>query len=291
MFGEKGYLRLVKDIIKNGAKEVGRNGTTYSTIGEMLKFDLKNNKIPLMTTKKLAWKTCLRELLWFIKGNTNNNYLKAQGVNIWNGNSTREFLDSRGLSNLSEGDLGPIYGHQWRHYNAEYESSSTDYLYKGIDQLQNVINEIEIVKKTGINSRRIIMSAWNPEQIDQMALPPCHVLSQYHVINNKLSCTLYQRSGDVGLGIPFNIASYSFLTHLLAHHCGMEAGEFTHFIGNCHIYDDHIEMLEKQIERNPYESPKINLINKYNNINLYTEKDFVIENYKYHDKIKMDMRS
>lgn len=291
MFGEKGYLRLVKDIIKNGAKEVGRNGTTYSTIGEMLKFDLKNNKIPLMTTKKLAWKTCLRELLWFIKGNTNNNYLKAQGVNIWNGNSTREFLDSRGLSNLSEGDLGPIYGHQWRHYNAEYESSSTDYLYKGIDQLQNVINEIEIVKKTGINSRRIIMSAWNPEQIDQMALPPCHVLSQYHVINNKLSCTLYQRSGDVGLGIPFNIASYSFLTHLLAHHCGMEAGEFTHFIGNCHIYDDHIEMLEKQIERNPYESPRINLINKYNNINLYTEKDFVIENYKYHDKIKMDMRS
>ena len=291
MLGEIAYLKLVKNIINKGAKEMGRNGTTYTTIGETLKFNLNDNKIPLMTTKKLAWKTCLRELLWFIKGNTNNNYLKAQGVNIWNGNSTREFLDSRGLSNLSEGDLGPIYGHQWRHYNAEYESSSTDYLYKGIDQLQNVINEIEIVKKTGINSRRIIMSAWNPEQIDQMALPPCHVLSQYHVINNKLSCTLYQRSGDVGLGIPFNIASYSFLTHLLAHHCGMEAGEFTHFIGNCHIYDDHIEMLEKQIERNPYECPTISLINKHNNINLYTEKDFLIKNYKYHDKINMNMRS
>ena len=291
MFGEKGYLRLVKHIIKNGAKEVGRNGTTYSTIGEMLKFDLKNNKIPLMTTKKLAWKTCLHELIWMIGGRTNNNYLKAQGVNIWTGNSTREFLDSRGLSHLREGELGPIYGHQWRHYNAKYEYSHSDYLFRGIDQLDNVINEIKKVKETGVNSRRIIMTAWNPEQIDQMALPPCHVLSQYHVVDNKLSCTIYQRSGDVGLGIPFNIASYSFLTHLLAHQCDMEAGEFTHFIGNCHIYDDHVDMLKKQIKRQPYESPELIIPNKYHSINNYNVEDFKINNYKYHNKIKMDMRS
>ena len=291
MFGEKGYLRLVKHIIKNGAKEVGRNGTTYSTIGEMLKFDLKNNKIPLMTTKKLAWKTCLHELIWMIKGMTNNNYLKAHGVNIWSGNSTREFLDSRGLSHLAEGDLGPIYGHQWRHYNADYKHSSSDYLFRGIDQLQNILDEIKEVKETGVNSRRIIMTAWNPEQIDQMALPPCHVLSQYHVVDNKLSCTLYQRSGDVGLGIPFNIASYSFLTHLLAHQCDMEAGEFTHFIGNCHIYDDHVEMLKKQIKREPYESPELTITNKHYRINGYNVEDFKINNYKYHEKIKMNMRS
>jgi thymidylate synthase len=291
MFGEKGYLKLVKHILKNGAKEFGRNGTTYSTIGEMLKFDLKNNKIPLMTTKKLAWKTCLHELMWMIRGSTNNNYLKAQGVNIWTGNSTREFLDSRGLTNLSEGDLGPIYGHQWRHYNAKYEYSHSNYLFRGIDQLENVINEIKKVKETGINSRRIIMTAWNPEQIDEMALPPCHVLSQYHVVNNRLSCTLYQRSGDVGLGIPFNIASYSFLTHLLAHHCDMEAGEFTHFIGNCHIYDDHVEMLKRQVERKPFTCPKLFLTDKYHSLNVYDVKNFKIKNYKYHGKIKMDMRS
>tara|TARA_B100000513_G_scaffold194724_1_gene123997 strand:- start:351 stop:1226 length:876 start_codon:yes stop_codon:yes gene_type:complete len=291
MFGEKGYLKLVKHILKNGAKEFGRNGTTYSTIGEMLKFDLKNNKIPLMTTKKLAWKSCLHELMWMIRGNTNNNYLKAHGVDIWTGNSTREFLDSRGLTNLSEGDLGPIYGHQWRHYNAKYEYSHSDYLFRGIDQLENVINEIKKVKETGINSRRIIMTAWNPEQIDQMALPPCHVLSQYHVVDNRLSCTLYQRSGDVGLGIPFNIASYSFLTHLLAHHCDMEAGEFTHFIGNCHIYDDHVEMLKKQVERKPFKSPKLFLTDKYHSLKVYDVKNFKIENYKHHEKIKMDMRS
>lgn len=290
MFGEKGYLRLVKRVLKNGAKEVGRNGITYSTIGEMLKFDLKNNKIPLMTTKKLAWKTCLHELIWMIRGNTNNNYLKAHGINIWTGNSTREFLDSRGLHNLPEGDLGPIYGHQWRHYNAKYEYSSSDYLFRGIDQLDNVIKEIKKVKETGINSRRIIMTAWNPEQIDQMALPPCHILSQYHVVNNKLSCTLYQRSGDVGLGIPFNIASYSFLTHLLAHQCGLETGEFTHFIGNCHIYDDHVNMLKMQVERKPFRSPTLKIKNKHHSLKTYEVKDFKINNYKYHNKIKMDMR-
>ena len=293
MIGELGYLNLVRSIIKNGAKEVGRNGTTYTKVGAMLRFSLKNQKIPLLTTKKLAWRVCLKELLWFINGDTNNNLLKEQNVKIWNGNGTRKFLDSRGLNYLKENDLGPVYGHQWRFWNAPYSKEfgcSEDYKGKGIDQLQNVIDEINKSKETGEGSRRIIMSAWNPEQLDEMALPPCHVLSQYHLVNNKLSCTLYQRSGDVGLGVPFNIASYSFLTHLLAKHCGLEAGQFVHFIGNAHIYDDHIEPLKLQLNNEPYDFPVLNIKEKRENIDDYKFEDFEVNNYKFHKVIKMDMR-
>ena len=293
MIGELGYLNLVRSIIKNGVKEVGRNGTTHTTVGAMLRFSLKNQKIPLLTTKKLAWRVCLKELLWFINGDTNNNLLKDQNVKIWNGNGTRKFLDSRGLNYLKENDLGPVYGHQWRFWNAPYSRElgcSEDYKGKGIDQLQNVIDEINNSKESGEASRRIIMSAWNPEQLDQMALPPCHVLSQYHLVNNKLSCTLYQRSGDVGLGIPFNIASYSFLTHLLAKHCDLEAGEFVHFIGNAHIYDDHIEPLKLQLNNEPYDFPVLNIKEKRENIDDYKFEDFEINNYNFHKVIKMDMR-
>ena len=293
MYGELGYLNLVRNIIKHGAKEVGRNGTTYTKVGAMLRFSLKNQKIPLLTTKKLAWRVCLKELLWFINGDTNNNLLKEQNVKIWNGNGTREFLDSRGLNHLKENDLGPVYGHQWRFWNAPYSREfgcSEDYKGKGIDQLQNVIDEINKSKETGEASRRIIMSAWNPEQLDEMALPPCHVLSQYHLVNNKLSCTLYQRSGDVGLGVPFNIASYSFLTHLLAKHCGLEAGQFVHFIGNAHIYDDHIEPLKLQLNNEPYDFPNLEIKEKRENIDDYKFEDFEVNNYKFHKVIKMDMR-
>lgn len=293
MYGELGYLNLVRNIIKHGAKEVGRNGTTYTKIGAMLRFSLKNQKIPLLTTKKLAWRVCLKELLWFINGDTNNNLLKEQNVKIWNGNGTRKFLDSRGLNYLKENDLGPVYGHQWRFWNAPYSREfgcSEDYKGKGIDQLQNVIDEINKSKETGEASRRIIMTAWNPEQLDEMALPPCHVLSQYHLVNNKLSCTLYQRSGDVGLGVPFNIASYSFLTHLLAKHCGLEAGHFVHFIGNAHIYDDHIEPLKLQLNNEPYDFPNLEIKEKRENIDDYKFEDFEVNNYKFHKVIKMDMR-
>ena len=293
MYGELGYLNLVRNIIKHGAKEVGRNGTTYTKVGAMLRFSLKNQKIPLLTTKKLAWRVCLKELLWFINGDTNNNLLKEQNVKIWNGNGTRKFLDSRGLNYLKENDLGPVYGHQWRFWNAPYSKElgcSEDYKGKGIDQLQNVIDEINKSKETGEGSRRIIMSAWNPEQLDEMALPPCHVLSQYHLVNNKLSCTLYQRSGDVGLGVPFNIASYSFLTHLLAKHCGLEAGQFVHFIGNAHIYDDHIEPLKLQLNNEPYDFPNLEIKEKRENIDDYKFEDFKVNNYKFHKVIKMDMR-
>ncbi len=282
-FQEYQYLSLIKKIIKNGVQEIGRNGTTYTQIGGMMRFSLEDNKIPIMTTKKLAWRVCLKELLWFMNGDTNNKLLKQQNVKIWNDNATREFLDSRGLYHLRENDLGPVYGHQWRFWNAPYSREVgcfKDYRGKGIDQLQNIIDDINESKITGETSRRMIMTAWNPEQIDEMALPPCHVLSQFHITEgNKLSCTLYQRSADMGLGVPFNIASYSFLTHILAKHCDLEAKEFIHFIGNAHIYDDHIDVLEQQLLNEPYEPPDLIISEKKERIDDYKFEDFKIENY------------
>jgi thymidylate synthase len=294
-FQEYQYLSLIKKIIKNGVQEIGRNGTTYTRIGGMMRFSLEDNKIPLMTTKKLAWRVCLKELLWFMNGDTSNKLLQQQNVKIWNDNATREFLDSRGLYHLRENDLGPVYGHQWRFWNAPYSRELgcfEDYRGKGIDQLQNIIDDINKTKKTGETSRRMIMTAWNPEQIDEMALPPCHVLSQFHITEgNKLSCTLYQRSADMGLGVPFNIASYSFLTHILAKHCDLEAKEFIHFIGNAHIYDDHIDVLEQQLSNEPYEPPDLIISEKKEKIEDYKFDDFIIENYNYHKPIKMRMRA
>ena len=289
------YLSLLKNIINNGVRERGRNGITYTQIGAMMRFSLEDNKIPIMTTKKMAWRVCLKELLWFIRGDTNNELLQKQNVNIWNGNANRQFLDSRGLNHLCENDLGPVYGHQWRFWNAPYSREYgcfEDYRGKGIDQLQNVINDLNKSKITGETSRRMIMTAWNPEQIDEMALPPCHVLSQFHVTEgNKLSCTLYQRSADMGLGVPFNIASYSFLTHILAKHCDLEPKEFIHFIGNAHIYDDHMDVLEEQIENEPYEPPELIISEKKRQIEDYKFNDFKIENYNYHKPVKMKMRA
>ena len=294
-FQEYQYLSLIKKIIKNGVQERGRNGTTYTQIGGMMRFSLEDNKIPIMTTKKLAWRVCLKELLWFMNGDTDNELLQQQNVKIWNDNATREFLDSRGLYHLRENDLGPVYGHQWRFWNAPYcrqFGCFQDYKGKGIDQLQNIIDDINESKITGETSRRMIMTAWNPEQIDEMALPPCHVLSQFHITEgNKLSCTLYQRSADMGLGVPFNIASYSFLTHILAKHCDLEAKEFIHFIGNAHIYDDHIDVLEQQLLNEPYDPPDLSISEKKENIDDYKFEDFTIENYNYHKPIIMRMRA
>jgi thymidylate synthase len=289
------YLSLLKNIIKNGVMEKGRNGITYTQIGGMMRFSLKNNQIPIMTTKKMAWRVCLKELLWFMNGDTNNELLQEKNVKIWNDNATREFLDSRGLYHLRENDLGPVYGHQWRFWNAPYSREYgcfEDYRGKGIDQLQNIIDDLNESKITGETSRRMIMTAWNPEQINEMALPPCHVLSQFHITEgNQLSCTLYQRSADMGLGVPFNIASYSFLTHILAKHCDLEAKEFIHFIGNAHIYDDHVDSLEEQIENEPYDPPNLIISEKKEKIEDYKFEDFIIENYNYHKPIKMKMRA
>jgi thymidylate synthase len=297
---EKQYLSLIQNIIKNGEREIGRNGYTKSIIGADMRFSLNDNKIPFITTKKLAWKSCLKELLWFINGETDNEILQNQGVKIWNENSSEEFLQSRNLFNYEENDLGPIYGYQWRHFNKRYTNKKkhnrdkqiSKFFGKGknnIDQLQNIIDSINDPKKK--SSRRLIMTAWNPCQLDQMALPPCHIISQFHILGGRLSCSMYQRSGDIGLGIPFNIASYSFLTILLAHHCGIEPGEFIHFIGNAHIYEEHEEALLKQVKREPFQFPKCFINKKYNDIDHYKFEDFVIKDYKFHDKIKMEMKA
>ena len=287
------YINLIHDILDNGRWEEGRNGQTKSVFGNSMRFTLKNGQIPIFTTKKTAWKTCLKELLWFIRGDTDVRKLQKQGVHIWDGNSSREFLNSRGLIKYPEGIIGPCYGYQWRFFNSNYNcytgnQITTDQPFGGVDQLQQIIDQLK--NPATRNSRRLVMSAWNPKQIDQMALPPCHILCQFDVHDgNKLSCSMYQRSGDVGLGICFNIASYSFLTHLIAKHCGLEAHEFVYFLGNAHIYDDHLQPLQEQIKREPFAFPTVSINTVRENINDYKVDDFVLHNYQSHDAIKMNM--
>jgi thymidylate synthase len=254
----------------------------------------------MITTKKVSFKNIIIELLWFIKGKTDNSLLTEKGVHIWDANSSREFLDLRGLCSNVVNDLGPIYGHQWRHYNAPYTTCHADYTGKGVDQLQNIIDALK--DPSSRYSRRLIMTAWNPCQLDEMALPPCHIMVQFNVIRgevikmadseiiekDKLSCLLYQRSADVGLGMPYNITSYSMLTHLIANHCDMIPHEFVYTIGNAHIYQEHVNGLREQIERNPYPQPFIYL-NKHDNIDDYESSDFQLLNYQSHPCIKLKM--
>jgi len=286
---EHQYIDLIKQIMKDGVLENGRNGITQSIFGYSMRYSLLDGSLPLFTTKRVAWKSCFEELAWFIRGSTNNQELIDKNVHIWDANGTREFLDKRQLYSYEENDLGPIYGHQWRHFDACYIDCTRDYSNTGIDQLQSIINQLKDPQTR--NSRRLIMSAWNPKQIPEMALPPCHILVQFNVSENKyLSCALYQRSGDVGLGIPFNVASYSFLTHILAKHCNLVAKEFVHFIGNAHIYEEHLGPLKIQIQRSPYKFPRITIKSQHENIEDYTLEDIeFIENYQYHPAIKMDM--
>ena len=284
---ENQYTCLIRDILEHGEDIISRNGNVKAIFGSAMHFSLENGALPLLTTKRVAWKTCLKELLWFIRGDTGNVRLKEEGVTIWNANASREFLDSRGLTNEVD-DLGPIYGHQWRFFNAPYTTCDANYEGTGVDQLKYVIEQLKNPETR--SSRRIIMSTWNPCQLDEMALPPCHVLCQFNVIGNKLSCSLYQRSGDVGLGVPFNLASYSFLTHILAKHCDLEAYEFVYYLGNCHIYDDHYEALRTQMKLSPYPFPTIK-INKRTDINDYTLDDVIVSDYIHHPKIQMNMRS
>jgi len=288
---EQQYLDLIKDILDNGTWEEGRNGRTKSIFGSSMRFSLADGKIPILTTKKTAWKTCLKELLWFIRGETDNKLLQDQNVHIWDGNTTREFLDSRGLHSTKEGLIGCGYGFQWRHFNAPYDNqtgSLSNNEIKGIDQLQQIIDELKDPAKR--NSRRLIMTAWNPSQLDQMALPPCHIMCQFNVHDgNKLSCCMFQRSCDFFLGIPFNIASYSLLTHLLAKHCGLEAYEFIHFMGNCHLYENAIDAAKLQIERKPFPFPTVSIGQVREKINDYLVEDFVVTGYQSHEAIKVAM--
>jgi thymidylate synthase len=279
------YLDALRDILENGERRVTRNSVTLSKFSLKLDFDISSS-FPLLTTKRMYWKGIAHELLWFINGNTNSKILENNGINIWKGNSTREFLDSVNLNNYEEGDCGPIYGFQWRHFGEKYKGMNYNYNGLGIDQLQNCINLII----NNPSSRRIFMSAWNPIDLDEMCLPPCHVSYQFYVSSKKeLSCIMYQRSGDMFLGIPFNIASVSLLVYLIANITDTIPHKISIIIGDAHIYENHIEQVKQQLSRNQYNLPILKIKNKYDNINDYKYDDLIIENYKCHPNIKAEM--
>jgi thymidylate synthase len=289
---ENQYLAIVDWVLHNGRLEEGRNGRVRADTGAAMHFSLERGALPIFTTKHVAWRVCLRELLWFISGSTDVRVLAARGVRIWDGNGTRAFLDGRGLNNNREGDLGPVYGHQWRHFNAPYVGADADYSGEGVDQLQAIVDALaDPAQRT---SRRMVMCAWNPAQLSEMALPPCHLLAQFHVADGrKLSCSVYQRSGDLGLGVPFNIASYAFLTHLLAAHCGLEAYELVHHLGHCHVYEGHEAGLEEQLTRTPREFPRLRIAARPRgtDIGAYEEEDFAVDGYAPHPKITLPFRA
>merc|ERR1719190_84966 len=283
---EDQYLDLIRDILKNGNDKSDRTGTgTYSVFGRQMRFNLRNGCFPLLTTKKVFVRGIAEELFWFIRGSTSAKELQEKNVRIWDGNSSREFLDSIGLTQREEGDLGPVYGFQWRHFGADYVDMHADYSGKGVDQLAEVINRI----KTKPNDRRIIMCAWNPADLNKMALPPCHCLVQFYVANGELSCQLYQRSADMGLGVPFNIASYALLTHMIAHVTDLKPGDFVHTFGDAHVYLNHLEPLKVQLEREPKPWPQIIIKRKVDNIEDFCIDDFEVVGYESHPKIAMDM--
>ena len=268
----KQYLDLVKLVYTSGIEKTDRTGTgTKSIFGHQMRFDLSKG-FPLVTTKKIHVKSLVHELLWFLKGTTNINYLKENGVRIWN-----EWADEKG-------NLGPVYGHQWRNWNSE-----------GIDQIKDVINTL----KTNPDSRRMLISAWNPSVMpdtsktfaenvanNKAALPPCHAFFQFYVAGGKLSCQLYQRSADVFLGVPFNIASYALLTLMVAQVCGYEAGDFIHSFGDVHIYSNHFEQIDEQLTRLPKKLPIMQLNSEIKNIFDFTYDDFELLNYNPHPLIK-----
>ena len=270
--GMKQYIDLVKHVLKNGASKEDRTGTgTKSVFGYQMRFDLSEG-FPMVTTKKLHLKSIIYELLWFLKGDTNIKYLKENGVNIWNA-----WADSKG-------DLGPVYGFQWRNWNND-----------GIDQIKNLIYDL----KKNPSSRRHLVSAWNPSVLPdtsqsfetnvakgKAALPPCHAFFQFHVINGKLSCQLYQRSADIFLGVPFNIASYSLLTLMIAQVCNLKPGDFVHTFGDAHIYSNHFEQMKLQLTREPRTLPTIKMNNQIKDIFDFKFEDFSLENYNPHPHIK-----
>ncbi|KAA8499242.1 Bifunctional dihydrofolate reductase-thymidylate synthase 1 [Porphyridium purpureum] len=286
---EMQYLELVREIIEYGAQKSDRTGTgTRSVFGRQMRFSLRNNTFPLLTTKRVFWRGVAEEMLWFVRGSTDANLLAARGIHIWDGNGSREFLDSLGLTEREPGDLGPVYGFQWRHFGATYSNKHADYAGQGVDQLQGVIDTL----RTNPNDRRMVMSAWNPAALSQMALPPCHMFAQFYVnASGELSCQMYQRSCDMGLGVPFNIASYALLTIMVAHIVGLQPGEFVHVLGDAHVYNNHIDALLQQLERQPRAFPKLLVKSRENLIRIddFTLDDFVLEGYNPHGKIKMDM--
>ncbi len=282
----KQYLDLCRHILKNGIKKEDRTGTgTYSVFGYQMRFDL-NEGFPLLTTKKVYLKAIIHELLWFISGSTNIKYLVDNDVRIWNewpyeifkksdaykGETIEEFVKNiKEDDNFAKkwGNLGPVYGKQWRNFG-------------GVDQLSDLIYQI----KTNPDSRRLIISAWNPAEVKDMALPPCHSFMQFYVCNNKLSCQLYQRSADVFLGVPFNIASYALFTMMIANVCGLEYGDFIHTLGDAHIYTNHIEQINLQLTRDTRKLPRMIINKDVKNIFDFKYDDFKLEGYDPHPTIK-----
>jgi thymidylate synthase len=259
------YLDLLRTILEKGALKDDRTGTgTLSLFGYQMRFDLQHG-FPLLTTKKLHVKSIIYELLWFLQGGTNVHYLQEHGVHIWD-----EWADP-------EGELGPVYGRQWRAWQAADGRT--------IDQISNVIEQI----RRNPGSRRLVVSAWNVGEIEDMALPPCHALFQFYVADGRLSCQLYQRSADVFLGVPFNIASYALLTHMAAHVCDLRAGEFVHTFGDVHLYRNHIQQARLQLTRQPYPLPSLRLNPTVKDIFAFRYEDFELLGYQSHPHIKADV--
>nr|CAA05895.1 dihydrofolate reductase-thymidylate synthetase precursor [Daucus carota] len=280
------YLGLVENIISNGVTKNDRTRTgTVSIFGCQMRFNLRKS-FPLLTTKKVFWRGVVEELLWFISGSTNAKILKEKGVNIWEGNGSREYLDSIGLTDREEGDLGPIYGFQWRHFGARYTDMHADYSGQGFDQLLDVISKI----KNNPDDRRIIQSAWNPSDLRLMALPPCHMFAQFYVANGELSCQMYQRSADMGLGVPFNIAAYALLTCMIAHVCDLVPGDFVHSIGDAHVYSNHLsDLFETSFRMLPKTFPVLKINSGEKDIDSFEAADFKLIGYDPHQKIEMKM--
>ena len=284
-YEERQYLELLQKVVEHGDRRKGRNGSTRSIFGVRMEFNLKTGKIPLLTTKKMAWKTVIRELLWFLSGDTNAKTLQDQKVRIWDGNSSREYLDSIGLTDREVGDLGPVYGFQWRHFGAEYQTCHDDYTGQGVDQIMECLRQIRETP----TSRRILFTGWNPQALSEMALPPCHLLCQFFVESDDyLSLQLYQRSGDSFLGIPFNIFSYSALLIMFSQLTGKKPGRMIHVVGDFHIYENHLEAVNKQLQRAPRCFPILSVVS-HDNLEDYTIDDFTLHDYNPWSGIKAPM--
>ena len=298
---EEGYINLLKDTL-NGEFKNTRNGKVFSRFGCMIKFDNISTSFPLITSKKVFFRGIVEELLWFLKGSTNANELKEKNVNIWNGNSTREYLDSVGLQDYEEGELGPVYGWQWRMFGKKYTpdklkaSSEASSEFGGADQVKYVITELLME-----NSRRAVLSAWNPVDLNIMALPPCHILYIFNKTKDGLCCHLTMRSSDLFLGLPFNIASCALLTQIIAHLLHMKSSEICLSLCDAHIYEEHIEQVKKQIDLEIYESPCViiekaapdiesSIDDKIKWIESLTYSDFNLIDYKSHDKLPAIMK-
>ena len=275
---EQAYLDLLQHVLTHGTEKGDRTGTgTLSHFGAQLRFDLADG-FPLLTTKKVHFKSIVYELFWFLSGSTHVDYLQENNVRIWNEWATAE---QTARFDRPAGDLGPIYGHQWRNYGATKREDGS-YENDGVDQISQVIEQI----KNNPNSRRLIVSGWNPAEAEQVALPPCHTLFQFFVADNKLSCQLYQRSADLFLGVPFNIASYALLTHMVAQVCGLEVGEFVWTGGDCHIYQNHREQVELQLTRELYSLPTLTLNPDVTDIFAFNYDDISVDGYESHPAIK-----